>query len=117
AGCDPARQLEASLIAEAGILGTPEPLALLSRTLETAAPGDFIVAAAYGEGADALVFRATDRLPAARPRPVAERLARGIMLPSYERYLRARAVFPADVPGELVTSMIEWKELKQDVRL
>ena len=116
AGCDPAR-LAPSLLAEAGIIGSAEPLALLSRCLETAAPGDFLVAAGWGEGADALVFRATERLPAARPRPLAERLARGLPLPSYERYLRARGVLPADVPGEAMTSITEWKELKQDVRL
>src|SRR6184192_112054 len=113
AGFDPARQLEASLLSEVGLLGTAEPLALLARSLETAAPGDFLVVAAYGEGADALVLRATERLPAARPRPLADRLARGIALPSYERYLRARGV----LPGEPVTAMIEWKELRQDVRL
>src|SRR6266436_4803664 len=117
AGLDPARQLEASLLAEAGLLGTPEPLALLARALETAAPGDFLVVGAYGEGADALVLRATERLPAARPRPLADRLARGIALPSYERYLRARGVLPSEPMGEPVTAMIEWKELKQDMRL
>jgi len=117
AGCDPGRQLEASLVGEAGILGSAEPLALLSRSLESAAPGDFLVVGAWGEGADALVLRATDRLPAARPRPLADRLARGLPLASYERYLRARAVLPAEPMGEPVTSMIEWKELKQDVRL
>jgi uncharacterized OB-fold protein len=104
-------------MAEAGLVGTPEPLLALSRSLETAKPGDFIAVAGYGEGADALVFRATDRLPVARPRPLAERLAGGIALASYERYLRARGVLPADVAGEAVTSIIEWKELKQDVRL
>src|SRR5881296_3016348 len=72
AGLDPARQLEASLLAEAGLLGTPEPLALL---------------------------------------------ARGIALPSYERYLRARGVLPSEPMGEPVTAMIEWKELKQGMRL
>src|SRR5207244_1625152 len=116
AGFDPAR-VEASLLSEAGLLGTPEPLALLVRSLETAAPGDFLVVAAYGEGADALVLRATERLPAARPRPLADRLARGIALPSYERYLRARGVLPSEPMGEPVTAMIEWKELRQDVRL
>lgn len=115
-GCD-AKQLETSLVNEAGILGTPEPLALLARSLETATPGDFIVAAGWGEGADALVFRATDKLPSARPRPLAERLARGIMVASYERYLRARGVLPAEPIGEAVTTMIAWKELRQDVRL
>src|SRR5437762_2489945 len=117
AGFDPARQLEASLLSEVGLLGTAEPLALLARSLETAAPGDFLVVAAYGEGADALVLRATERLPAARPRPLADRLARGIALPSYERYLRARGVLPSEPMGEPVTAMIEWKELRQDVRL
>ncbi len=116
AGCDPTR-LVPSLVPEAGILGSPEPLVLLSRALETAAPGDFILVGAWGEGADAFLFRATERLPAARPRPLAERLARGLAVSSYARYLRARAVLPADAPGETVTSMIEWKELKQDVRL
>src|SRR5205809_341809 len=93
------------------------PLALLARSLETAAPGDLLVVAAYGEGVDALVLRATERLPAARPRPLADRLARGIALPSYERYLRARGVLPSEPMGEPVTAMIEWKELRQDVRL
>ena len=110
-------QLETPLVAEAGILGAAEPLALLSRSLESAAPGDFLVIGAYGEGADVLVLRATDRLPAGRPRPLADRLARGLPLPSYARYLRARGVLPADSPGEVLTSMIEWKELRQDVRL
>ena len=116
AGFD-ARQLEAPLVAEAGILGSAEPLALLSRSLESAVPGDFLVVGAWGEGADVLVFRATDHLPSARPRPLADRLARGIALPSYERYLRARGVLPAESMGEPVTTMIEWKELRQDVRL
>src|SRR5215831_9000471 len=116
AGLD-ARQLEAPLVGDVGILGSAEPLALLGRSLETAAPGDFIVVGAYGEGADALVVRATERLPAARPRPLREQIDRGIALPSYERYLRARGLLPAEPVGEPVTSMIEWKELRQDVRL
>src|SRR6266852_3200157 len=69
AGLDPARQLEASLLAEAGLLGTPEPLALLVRALETAAPGDFLAVAASGEGADALVLPPTHRLPPPPPPP------------------------------------------------
>src|SRR5439155_548668 len=34
-----------------------------------------------------------------------------------ERYLRARGVLPSEPMGEPVTAMIEWKELKQDMRL
>jgi 3-hydroxy-3-methylglutaryl CoA synthase/uncharacterized OB-fold protein len=114
-GCDPKTQLEPPC--EAGVLGTPDPLVLLSHALETAAPGDFFVVAAYGEGADALVFRATDALAARRPAPLADLLANGMAVPSYERWLRARGVLPADVAGETVPTYIEWKELKQDVRL
>src|SRR5207247_2320043 len=56
-------------------------------------------------------------LPPARVARLAHRLARGIALPSYERYLRARGVLPSEPMGEPVTAMIEWKELRQDVRL
>jgi len=115
AGCDPGRQLVPSLAAEVGMLGSPEPLALLGRALETAAPGDFLVVAGYGEGADALVFRATDALPAARPRPLD--LARALPVASYGRFLKARGFVPAETAGEVVTSVVEWKELAQDVRL
>lgn len=115
-GCDPARLVPLHG-AEAGVLGTPDPLVLLSRALETAEPGDFVAVAAYGEGADALVFRATAALPAARPRPFAEGLAGGLPLASYERYLKARGVLPVDYQGEPFPTYLEWKELKQDVRL
>lgn len=116
-GADAATQIEAHLIAEAGITGTPDPLLLLAKSLETAQPGDFIVVAAYGEGADALIFRATDALAAQRPRSIAAALAGGLPLASYERYLRARGILPGDSPGEPVTTYAEWKELKQNTRL
>jgi hydroxymethylglutaryl-CoA synthase len=115
-GCDPARVV-APLVAEAGVLGTPDPLVLLARALETAAPGDLVAVAAYGEGADALIFRVTDAIAAARPRPLAERLARGMPMASYEKYLKARNLIPVDYQGEPFPTYLEWKELKQDVRL
>lgn len=114
-GCDPTTRLVPA--PETGVLGTADPLVLLSRALETAAPGDVLVVAGYGEGAEALVLRATDALPARRPAPLADRLAHGLAVPSYERWLRWRGVLPTDVGGEPVPTYIEWKELKQDVRL
>src|SRR5262249_12566429 len=116
-GCDPTTQLAPSLLSETGLLGAADPLVQLARALETAKPGDVLAAAACGEGADALVLRATDALLARRPAPLADLLANPMALPSYERYLRARGVLPADVGGEAVPTYIEWKELKQDVRL
>ncbi|HWP65564.1 MAG TPA: OB-fold domain-containing protein [Candidatus Limnocylindria bacterium] len=117
AGLDPEAQLVPSLAGEAGVLGCAEPMVLLSRALEGVQPGDFVAMAAYGEGADAMIFRATHALRVHPPRPIADALAGGIPVPSYERYLRARGILPFDVGGELVPTYIEWKELKQDVRL
>ena len=116
-GCDPKTVLVPLLVAEAGVLGTPDPLVLLSCALETAKAGDVIVVAAYGEGADALVFRATAALDHARPRPIADGLARSMMLASYEKYLKSRNVIPIDYQGEPFPTYLEWKELKQDIRL
>jgi uncharacterized OB-fold protein len=39
-----------------------------------------------------------------------------LALSSYERYLRARGVLPGETGGEPVTSIMEWKELRQNVR-
>jgi 3-hydroxy-3-methylglutaryl CoA synthase len=116
-GCDPATQLVPLHVAEAGVLGSPDPFVLLARALETAAPGDFIVVAGYGEGADVVIVRATDALAAARPRALADRLAGGIPVASYEKYLKARNVLPVDYQGEPFPTYLEWKELKQDTRL
>lgn len=102
---------------DAGVLGTPDPFVLLHAALETAAPGEFVVVAAYGEGADAIVFRVTDAITTARPRPLADALADAIAVPSYERYLRARGILPLDVEGEPFSTHMEWKELQQDARL
>jgi uncharacterized OB-fold protein len=115
-GADPTRVVP-PIVAEAGVLGTPDPLVLLARALETAKAGDLVVVAAYGEGADALVFRATDALAGARPRPLTECLAGSTMMPSYEKYLKARNVLPVDYQGEPFPTYLEWKELKQDIRL
>lgn len=115
-GCAPAAVVPA-LATEAGMLGTAEPLVLLARALETVQPGAIVVVAGFGEGAEALVFRATPALAAARPRPLAAGLAGGLPVASYARWLRARRVLPLDVGGEPVPTYIEWKELRQDLRL
>lgn len=120
AGIAPER-LVAPIVAEAGVLGTPDPLVLLSHCLETASPGELVAVAAYGEGADVVILRATDRLPAARPRSLATALARPLPVASYAGYLRDRGVLPYEVPtpgpGEQYTTQLEWRELRQDVRL
>src|SRR5262249_5359604 len=120
AGIAPDR-LVAPLVAEAGVLGTPDPLVLLARRLETPAPGGFIALAAHRGGADVALLPATRPLPAARPRALATALARPLPLASYAGYLRDRGVLPYEAPtpgpGEQYTTQLEWRELRQDVRL
>src|SRR5262249_8492766 len=97
-GCDPKSQLQPD--SGVGVLGTPEPLVLLSNALETAAPGDFLVVAAYGEGAEALVLRAPDALPQHRPEPLTDRLANRLAPPSYQPSPRAPRLPPPHRPAE-----------------
>ena len=117
-GFDPKRQLAPSVLSASGSAGVADPLLALASRLDDAAPGDLIIVGAYGEGADALLLRATDALPRRR----AERswkhwLDSKLPLPSYEKYLKFRRVVDVDEPGEAINNVLEFKELKQDVRL
>jgi len=38
-------------------------------------------------------------------------------LPSYEKYLKFRRVLETDEPGEAINNVLEFKELKQNIRL
>src|SRR5262249_24984942 len=38
-------------------------------------------------------------------------------LPSYEKYLKYRRILDVDEPGEAINNVLEFKELKQDIRL
>ena len=55
-------QIQDPLMMEVGDCGTAQPLLLLAKALETAAPGDVILLAAYGNGADAFLFKVTENI-------------------------------------------------------
>lgn len=116
-GCDPSA-VEGGLIERAGITGAPDPLLGLALALRTVKPGDFVLVGGYGEGADALLFRATDAVGSYRPRhDLRAQLDGGTPLPSYEKYLKYRRILPREPVGEAVTNVLEFQELRQDVRL
>jgi hydroxymethylglutaryl-CoA synthase len=117
-GFDPKRQLLSPAINTIGSAGVADPLIALAAALDEAMPGDWIIVGAYGEGADAVLLRATDELP--RQRSVhswKHALEKKLPLPSYEKYLKFRRVVDIDEPGEAINNVFEFKELKQDVRL
>jgi len=117
-GFDPKRQLVVPPVATIGSAGSADALLALAAALDEAAPGDRIIVGSYGEGADVLLFRATDEVVRRRaPRSFKQYVDGKLMLPSYEKYLKFRRVVDLDEAGEAINNVLEHKELKQDVRL
>lgn len=117
-GFDPKTQLVPPPIAAMGSAGAADVLLSLGAALDTAEPGQLILAGAYGEGAEAMLLRVTDEIHDGRPRrSYADQLASKSLLTSYERYLKYRRIIDLDEAGEAINNVLEFKELKQDVRL
>ncbi|HEY8358016.1 MAG TPA: 3-oxoacyl-[acyl-carrier-protein] synthase III C-terminal domain-containing protein, partial [Ramlibacter sp.] len=71
-----------------GDSGLPHGLLLLAHVLERARPGQTIVLAQFGSGAQALVFRVTDAIGGFQPaRGVGQWLARGVEERNYTKFL------------------------------
>lgn len=117
-GFDPRKQLVSPAVSTIGSAGAADALLALAAALDDAAPGDLIVVGAYGEGADALLLRVTDELPRRRARRSWKQWLDGkLLLSSYEKYLKFRRVIDLEEPGEAINNVLEFKELKQDIRL
>jgi 3-hydroxy-3-methylglutaryl CoA synthase len=77
-----------TLLEQIGDSGMSHGLLLLAKLLERAEPGQHIVVAQFGSGAQALVFRVTEAIRSFRPaRGVSEWLARGVEERSYTKFL------------------------------
>lgn len=98
---DAKKQVQDTLWALLGDVGTAQPLLLLAAALEQAKPGELILVVGYGDGADALLLRATDRLAQYQPRAsVVAQVERKRLLPSYGRYARFRKLIRKDGGGD-----------------
>ena len=86
------------LAATVGNTGTAHAGLLLAAALETAEPGQVIAVVSLVDGADVLVFRATDAIASYSPaRPVAAQVENSGTLP-YGRFLSWRKVVTVDPP-------------------
>lgn len=99
-----------------GVTGAAMPLLLLSHALDTAAPGDVILLAAYGEGADAFVFRVSDQI-LALPRPLLRAEPAMIEYPSYPLYIKLRDWLRSTAEAADVSNVLWEREESQNVRL
>lgn len=118
-GLDAKTQLAPAFFDAVGVLGCPDPFLGLAAALERAKPGAVLVVAAFGEGAEAILFRAKDGAGAGACVPdVATAVARRLPLASYEKFLKYRRIIGQDeTPVEQVSNVLEARELQQDVRL
>jgi len=90
-GFDTKTQVHDTLWNVLGDTGTTQPLLLLTAALERAKPGDTILMASYGDGGDALLFRATDAIAQYRTvRSIFSQIEVKRLLPSYGKYARFR---------------------------
>lgn len=115
---DPKRQLGERLATRIGCTGSAEALLQLAHVLDTAKPNELILVGSFGEGADVMLFRATERINDQRAATsVAHWIDAKAQLPSYSKYLKYRRLVDVEEVIEVVTNVLESKELKQDVRL
>lgn len=95
-GFDPA-QVQDPMFLTLGNTGAALAMMLLVAALEEAKPGDKILFANYGNGADAFVLEVTEDIEKVRDRRgIKAHLASKRMLTNYERYLRWRGLVPLE---------------------
>lgn len=86
------------LAATVGATGTAQAAMLLTAMLEVAVPGEVLALVSLADGADVLLFRATDALGSYRPaRPVADQVATGGDV-LYGKFLAWRGMVTVEPP-------------------
>ena len=95
-GIDPHKQLQDTLWLGIGECGAAQPLVLLSAALEKASPGDLILWAVYGDGADSVLFRVGEAGVPAPARGVEQQIEIKRLLSAYGKYARWRKLFKRD---------------------
>jgi len=115
----PPDRLQNPLFGRVGNAGAAFAPLLLVAALESAAPGDRLAVANYGDGAEALALVVTDSIEKQDDRRgVAWHLARRRPVASYDRYLKARSLNPTEwqaPPGPGLSATIHHRERDDDL--
>jgi 3-hydroxy-3-methylglutaryl CoA synthase len=110
--------LKEPVIGKAGNTGSASTLLGLASALEEAKPHDQILVVSYGNGAEALLFQATDRIATASfARPVSAQLAAGKPLTHYGKLLRFRRHVETEVIKAFSSLPTMLREERQNFRL
>ncbi len=110
-------QVQQEILTTIGDTGTANSIMMLITALEDAKPGDKILVASYGNGADALILQVTDQIEKVRNRRgIKKHLESKKDLASYERYSAYRDVIPMEMGyrGEVGPTAVSmaWRERK-----
>ena len=112
-GLDARRQLQDGFWTTVGDTGAAQPLLMLAAALERARVGDLILVTAYGDGADAILLRATGT-PAVGGTSVLRQIEVKRLLPSYGRYARFRKLVRKEaVAAEPSSPVILFRDRKE----
>ena len=116
----PEDRIQDPLMMEVGNCGCAHMLLILASALETARPGDMIVAAQYGSGATAFIFRVTERINDYRNPVVTKYMNRRAEFTDYARFLSFNGLVtpkqgePFKIPA---APSITWREQNTYLRL
>jgi len=110
-------QVQAPMFDSIGNTGAAFAPMMLVAALEEAKPGDRILWANYGDGADAFILQVTDQIEKVRDRRGIKRhLESKMTIPNYEKYIRFRNLMQgeADRRPQYISSLpMIWRDRKQ----
>jgi len=113
-GFDHKTQVQDPLLTAIGNTGSASSLMMLVGALEESKPGDRLLFACYGDGADAFVLKVTDQIEKVRDcRGIKKHLARKMMLPNYGKYLHFRNLVEWEArrePDNYASLTVSWRD-------
>ena len=122
-GFDLKSQLQDPLFGLIGDAGTPYAMMLLVAALEDSQPGDTLLLANYGNGADAFIFKVTEKIKDLVPRGgIKQHLASKQLVEDYRTYLYCRGILPGiesiyPIPYGHTSAPALLREVNQNLRL
>lgn len=120
-GLEAKTQVQDPLFGKLGNTGAAFAPMLLVAALENAKPGDALLVASYGDGAEALALRVTDDIKRLTDRRgIRWHLERRSELADYNKYLRYRNLEPSEVDrrgGAGVSATVHFRDRNEDISL
>jgi uncharacterized OB-fold protein len=109
-------QVQDPLYNDIGNTGTAAAFLMLAGALEKVKPGDRLLFATYGDGADAFIFRITDQIKKYQKKPIISQQIAGKTAINYGQYLTWRGLVPVEastLPERSALSLqARWRERK-----